>query len=85
MVLKVIFYSGLFFIPSDPGFTCSCNVGCVARAVAGKVWGKIVVEYLSLLYIHFFLERAHIFSSLPFITDMPLETYLDTLDVPGQI
>ena len=48
-------------------------------------------EHLSLLHILgnqvslFLLERAHIFPSLPFIADVPIEAFLVALDVPGQI
>lgn len=47
-------------------------------------------EFLSLLQILgklvscFLPERAHIFSSLPFITSIPIESFLDALSIPGQ-
>ena len=53
--------------------------------------GKKVVEYLSFLHIlgnqvsRFLPERAHIFPSLPVITNIPIEAFLVVLDVPGQI
>jgi len=52
---------------------------------------KKVIEDLSLLHIpgnwvsYFLPERVHIFFSLPFITDIPIETLLDALDFPGQL
>ena len=51
---------------------------------------KKVVEYLSLLHIprgnqvsHFLLERAHIFPSHPFITDILIEASLVALHILG--
>ena len=91
MVSNLIFsYSGQFFILPVHAFAV-CDLGSVAGALAGKDWGKKVIEYLSLLRIlrnqvsRFLPERAHIFPSLPFITGVPLEAFLVALDVTGQI
>lgn len=51
--------------------------GYVARLLDSEDWGKIIIEYLSLLHIaadqvsHFLLDGAHNFFNLPFITDVP--------------
>jgi len=90
MVSNQISYSGLFFILSVPPFAF-CDLGSVAGAVASEDTGKKVIEYCSLFYalgdqVSCFLpERAHIFPSLPFINDVPIESFLIALDIPGQI
>ena len=56
-----------------------------------KTEAKKIIEYLSLLHILgnqvscFLPERAHIFPSLPFITDVPIEAFLDALDILARI
>jgi len=88
MILNLIFsYSGQFFIFLVPA--CAfCDLGSVAGALVCSDWGKRVVEYLSLVRMlgHqvscFLPERAYIFPSLPFITDI---LFVVALDVPGQI
>jgi len=63
----------------------------VAGALVSEDLDKKVVEYLSFLHIlgnqvsRFLPESAHIVPSLPFITDIPIESFLVALDVPGQI
>ena len=50
-----------------------------------------VIEYFSLLRIlgnqvsRFHPESAHIFLSLPFTTDVPIEPFLVALDIRAQI
>ena len=91
MVSNLIFsYGGWFFILPGLSFAF-CDLGSVAGAPSGEDWGKKVIEYLRLFHIpgnqvsHFVLERANIFPILPFMTDIPTETFLVVLDVPGQI
>lgn len=51
-------------------------------------WGKIDIEYLSLLHIlgnQVISFSSYIFSSFPFITNVPIEAFLAALHVPGQI
>ena len=66
-------------------------VVCLAGSLAGEDWGKKVIEYLTLHHVPvnqvscFLLERAHIFPSLPFIINVPIEAFFVALDVPGQI
>ena len=91
MVSNLIFsYNGQFFILPVPAFTF-CGLGGMAGAPAGEDWGKKVIDYLSLLHILgdqvscFLPERAHIFPSLPFIINVPIEAFFVALDVPGQI
>ena len=88
MVSNLIFsYSGRFFILLVPAFDFD-DLGGVAGALPGEDWGKKVIEYLSLLRIPgnqvscFLPERAHIFPSLPFITNVPIESFLVALDKP---
>jgi len=56
-----------------------------------KSEGKKVIEYLSLLHIsgnlvsYFLPERAHIFPSLYLSTEVPIESFLVALNIPGQI
>lgn len=82
--------TGRFFVLPVLAFVI-CNLGGVAAALAGKGWSKKVTAYLSFLHnpgnqvSHFFQERVHIFSSLPFITKVPTEGCVVALDVPGQI
>ena len=91
MVSNLIFsYSAQFFIILVPAFPV-CDLGSLADVLAGEDWGKKFVEYLSLLQIPvnqvscFLPERAYIFPSLYFITDVTTEVFLAALDVPGQI
>lgn len=75
----------------SPNAFAFCDLGSVAGALAGEDWGKKVTEYLSLLHILgdqvscLLLERPHISSNLLFITDVPVEAFLDALDNHGQI
>ena len=91
MVSNLIsFCSGRFFILPVPAFDV-CDLGGVAGALASEDWGKKVIEYFNLLHVlgnqvsYFLPERAHIFHSPPFITDVPTEAFLFALDVRGQI
>ena len=91
MVSNLIFFcSGWFFILPVPAFAI-CDLGGVAGALAGEDWRKKFFEHLRLLHIlgnqvsYFLPERAHIFPSLPFVTDVPTEAFFVALDVPGQI
>lgn len=68
-------YSRQFFILPVSDFAL-CDLSSVVGALAGEVWDKKVIEYLSLLHVlgwqasHLLPERAHIFYSLHFITNI---------------
>lgn len=69
----------------------ACALGSVAGEQVGGDQGKKVINYLRLLHVlgnqvsHLLLERAHIFPRLPFIPDVPIETFLLAPDVSGQV
>lgn len=56
-----------------------------------KTEAKKPIDYLSLLRVlsyqvsHFLPENTHTFSNLPCITNVPIEDFVVSLDVPGQI
>lgn len=69
-------YSGPFVILPVLAFSFHCDLGSVTGALDGQDRGKKVIQYFSLLHILgnqmscSFLERAHIFPSLPFTTNV---------------
>lgn len=86
--LHLLLHWGLFIVPV-PVSAC-CDSGNVAATLASEDQGKKSPWVPRLLHSlgnqvsHFLLERPYIFQSLPFITNIPINTFLIALDIPGR-